>query len=136
MASWGTIGAELGRGQDASLGGFLGSLGRPHGGLLAVFVQPPRASWGPLGNLSGSLGGVFWASGALLGACWRSRGQSFGEGFDMSVRIPPFGALLGASGGILGGLLGSLGALLGRLGAVLGASWADLGRSWRPHGPS
>ena len=36
----GYLGANLGRGQDASLGGFLGSLGRPLGGLLAAFLGP------------------------------------------------------------------------------------------------
>ena len=125
MASLGTIGAELGRGQDASLGGFLGSLRRPLGGLLAVFVGLPWASWGPFGGLSGPLGVVFWASGALLGARWPSRGQSFGEGFDMSARIPPLGALLGASGWRpfvrpLGPSWGPIGPSWGRPGSLLG----------------
>ena len=63
MGSCGTIGAKRGRGQEASLGAFMGCLGRPIGGLREAFLRPPGASLGPLG---GSLG----ASWGVLGGSW------------------------------------------------------------------
>ena len=90
-----------------------------------------------------------------MGACWRSRGSSWGGGLEQFSLSYPFcwallGALLGPSWSVLGwavlwptvavsgpsrGLLGPswsvLGGLLGRLGAILGASWARL-ELWKP----
>ena len=131
----GHIGAKLGRGQDASLGGVLGSLGRPLGGLLAVVLSFPGASWGPLGGLLGPLGG-------FLGASWGLLGTSRGLEREMSVPVPrrspllelsrgplgPSWRLLGLSWGPLGLFRGALGGLLGRVGAILGAFLAVLER--------
>ena len=119
MASWGTLVAKLGRGQDDSLGGFLVSLGRPLGGISAVFLGPP----GPHGGLLG-------ASWVFLGASWRPlRAKSSKWPFGSSVWALSW-SRLGGLLGRLGCLLGSLGALLGRFGALLETSWAVLGRSW------
>ena len=73
MASWGTLGAKLGRGQDASLEAswvsleasrgaswrYLWDLLGPVGGLLGQPFGPPGASWGLLGRLLDVSGTIF-----------------------------------------------------------------------------
>ena len=99
-----------------------------------------------MGALWGPLGVSFWASlgprGPLLGASWGpleaswgSLGASWGGSLDLSVRVPPLGALLRRYWGPLwpfwnplGPSWGPRGGHLGRLGAVIGASWSVLER--------
>ena len=81
------------------------------------------ASWGPLGNLLGILGGILGPPGCFFGR---------------KARLPilgPSGCRLEALLGCLGRPLGRFDGILGRLGAVLGASWAVLRLSWGPQWP-
>ena len=85
------------------------------GGLLGVFVGGPLgASWGLLVSILGLLGGLLGPPGGLSGGR-----------LELSVRVPPLGAVLGLSWAVLGASW-----------AVLGPSWTVLGPSWGPLGPS
>ena len=124
------FGVKLGRGRDVSLGGFLGSLARPLGGLLAVFLGPPGASWGLLGGLLGPLRGLLGSPGDFSGP--RARNVCSGP-----PSMPALGAVFGASWVILE----ASGAVLEPSGAVLVHSWRPVGprwgeESWGPLGPS
>ena len=140
MASWGTLGARLGRGQNASLGGFLWSLGRPLRVLLAAFLGPPGASWGPLRSLL-----TVWGEGDIFGG----RARNFSSGSPSWATLEAIlEAVLGASWVVLERRKAEKARMpksfqnlykiddLGLSGRSRGASWGPLGASWRPLGPS
>ena len=122
---------EQGRGQDASLAGFRGSLGRPIRSLWEALWSAPGASWE---RLEGSLGpheasweslgasrGLLGTSWGLFGASLRPLGGIFGASWGLSGL---FGGLLGPLGAIMGASRGPLRCLLACLRAILGASRA------------
>ena len=127
---------KLDRGQEVSLGGFLGFLRRPLGGLLAVFLRPPGASWWPLGG--------------ILGAAWGPLGASWGHLGAESSKCRFVLPLWGPSWGFLGALLSRRNAEKRQMpksfknrraindfsffGPSWRTSWKPLGPSWRPLG--
>ena len=107
MASCGTPEAKQGRGQVASLGGFMGSLGRPIDGLWEAFwnLEGPFGGllgpWGPLGaswGLSGPPGdllGASWEPARGLGGLLRGKGSKYQFGLPLlSPSWDPLGAIL------------------------------------------
>ena len=79
MASCGTSEGKRGRGQEASLGGFMGSLRKLVGALWDAFLRPLGPLFGHLGGLLGPLGAsweALGASGGLLETSWGFLGAS------------------------------------------------------------
>ena len=106
----------------AFLGPFFGLLSRVFGPFGRIFTPPEsllEASWGPLGGLLGSPGGLSGRRARFLSSS--------------SLSWPPLGAFLGPASAFFSGsgvVLRPCWAILGLSPGLRGPSWSVLGASW------